>query len=140
MPHNDMAGSITYKQEKLIERLLNQGEECGNTVFDDLISGHIELKELSQAEASELITDLIANEEEDKLEAPDTEDPDRPTHRMPRAVSPSQLKFLRDLIEKKTLASDGVIDQEQLLSRLNASTASKLIEAFKYIPQLEASQ
>ena len=135
-----MSGSITYRQEKLIERLLHQGEESDSTLFEEVTSGHLELKELSEAEASSLITDLVTTEEEDKLDAPETDDPDRPSHRMPRAVSPKQLKYLRDLIEKKDLAHDGVIDQEALFSRLNASTASKLIEAFKYIPQVEASQ
>lgn len=97
-------------------------------------SGYLELKELSEAEAPSLITDLVTNEEEDKLEAPDNDDPDRPSHRMPRAVSPKQLKYLRDLIEEEDLAYDGVIDQEGLFSRLNVSTASKLTAAFKYIP------
>ena len=135
-----MAGSITYRQEKLIERLLNQGEESDSTLFEEVAGGHLEIKELSQAGASSLITDLVATEDEDKLEASDTDDPDRPAHRTPRAVSPKQLKFLLDLIEKKGLASDGVIVLDELLPRLNASTASKLIESFKYIPQVEASQ
>ncbi len=33
---------------------------------------------------------------------------------MPQAVSPKQLKFLRDLIEKKDLARDAVIYEEVL--------------------------
>ena len=63
MPHSDMLGSITYQQKTLIERYLNEREDFGNIMFKDLLEGHVMLDELSAAEASELIADLVTSDE-----------------------------------------------------------------------------
>lgn len=139
MPHSDMVGSITYQQKTLIERHLNEREDFGNIMFRDLLQGHVTLDELSAAEASELIADLVTSDEPE----PDVEEAeaheDRSRSRTPRPATPNQIKYLNDLGQKKNIVVDGQIDAERLFERLTAPNASNLIDVFKYIPQAEAS-
>ena len=141
MPQNDMSGSITYKQEKFIEKLIGEGKEGNSPLFDDVANKRTELKELSAAQASDLIGELAPTNENDLPLADslcsDTADDTRSN--TPPPMTSEQATYLYDLLEKKSLAVDGQIDVEHLMSRLNTSTASSLIEAFKYMPKLDAA-
>ena len=137
MPQNDMAGSITHKQEKVIERHLKELESFDNTQFNDLKSGRINIKELSAADASELIEALLTHDQ-DETEAEDAQD--ESAKRMPGPATANQLQLIRKLMDEKKLVRDGIIDAEHLYARFNASTASKFIDAVKFIPRPEASQ
>lgn len=138
MSQNDNAGSITERQQNLIEKLIAEGHTCDSTVFHEIVGKHIEVRELAQSEASDLITDLLADDESESSDAGNAEDSSAP--RAPRPASAGQLKFLRDLFAQKGLARDGTIDVDELLRRLNAPNASRLIDTIKFIPQPEATQ
>ena len=140
MPQNDMAGSITYKQEKVIERRLKELKAFDNTQFNDLKSGRVHIKALSAADASELIDALLTHDQE-QAEAEGSDDAqDESAKRMPGPATTNQLQLIRKLMDEKQLVRDGIIDAEHLYARFNASTASKFIDAIKYIPRPEAAQ
>ena len=140
MPQNDMAGSTTYKQEEVIERHLKVLESFDNTQFNDLKQGRIDIKELFAADASELI-DALLTHDQDETEAEGTDDArDESAKRMPGPATSNQLQLIRKLMDEKQLVKDGIIDAEHLYARFNASTASKFIDAVKFIPRPEAPQ
>ena len=141
MPQSDMSGSITYKQEKFIEKLIGEGKEGTSPLFDDIANKRTELKDLSAAQASDLIGELTPKSEGDLAlsDSISKESVGDASSHTPPPMTSEQAKYLLDLLSTKSLAVDGQIDVEHLMSRLNTSTASSLIEALKYMPKLDAA-
>lgn len=136
MPQSENAGSISYKQEKLLKRLVDEIDSFDADWFDALKDGAEDVNELSAAEASEFITALLEHQKGGAQESTASDSTTESGTKEVRPVSDKQMKFLLDLLERKELAKDGVIDVDHWLSRLTSTTASHLIDAAKFTPDL----
>ena len=140
MPQNEMAGSISFSQKKYLSTLVDEREGHDAPWFKDLKEGRTDYDDLSAAEASSYIEALTGNKKSGSESTASDDSDDDEKKRAPGPATAKQLELLRKLGDEKALVSDGLIDAEHLYSRLNASTASKLIETLRYIPRLEAAQ
>lgn len=141
MPQSDMVGSISYKQKRLILRLVEEIDSFDQPWFPALKDGRTDIDEMSAATASDVIEALLEHQKKTQGRPANTSthvDSEELEEKDLKPVSENQIKYLLDLLEKKQLANDGVIDVDHWLSRLTSSTASHLIDAVKFTPQLES--
>ena len=140
MPQNDMAGSITYGQQKYLKRLVDEREEYDAQWFNDLKEKRIDYEELSAAEASQYIEALkpddVERDDSSQAKSDEPKEPKQP----PGPATEKQLDLLKKMMSEKELVDEeGFVDTDHLYSLLTTSTASKLIDAVRYIPRSEAA-
>ena len=140
MPQNEMAGSITYGQKRYLKQLVDDRNSHDAPWFNELKHGRTEYDSLSAAQASDYIQALAPNTNKEREPAESSDANENAPGRPPGPVTAKQLELIRKMMAEKGLVNDGYVDAEYLYSRLTTSTASKFIEAIKYIPRPEPAQ
>lgn len=141
MPGSQEAGSITDKQKHFLERLVGDREEFDEPWFEELKTGTADIEELSVAQASEYLDALLnAKPKESTESTKDQASGERSSSNEPKPLSEKQEKFIRQLLDMKQLAEDGMIDVDTLLSRLTTRSGAHFIDALKHTEDKQEKQ
>lgn len=134
MSESQETRSITDKQKRFLEQLIQERDEYDAPWFDELKTGDVQLDELSVSKASEYIEALVGSRPAKSTSgAGESSSNEDSNDNEARPLSEKQANYILSLLEKKRLSEDGMIDVDTLMARLTSRAGSHLIDALKYL-------